>query len=62
MAHWIINNGYKIRKGGLGNVIPIHIAQTILMAHAVISSTNLKGQEVKSSLAQFTVLLTAVKN
>jgi hypothetical protein len=62
MAHWVINNGYKIRNGGLGSVIPIHIAQIILIAHAVISRTNLNGQERKSLLAQFTVLLTADKN
>jgi hypothetical protein len=43
-----MNNGYKIKNGGLGKVIPIHIAQVMLNTHAVISNTNLKGQERKS--------------
>jgi hypothetical protein len=48
IVHWIMNNGYKIKNGGLGKVIPIHIAQVMLNTHAVISNTNLKGQERKS--------------
>jgi hypothetical protein len=42
----MINNGYKIKNGGLGNVMPIHTAQPILMAHAVISRTNLNGHSL----------------
>jgi hypothetical protein len=40
-----MNSGYKIKNGGLGKVMPIHIAQVILSTHAVISNTNLKGQD-----------------
>jgi hypothetical protein len=43
IAHWVINNGYKIKNGGLGNVMPIHTAHIILMNQAVISRTNLNG-------------------
>jgi hypothetical protein len=43
IAHWVMNNGYSIRNGGFGKVIPIHIAHTILMNQAVISRTNLRG-------------------
>jgi hypothetical protein len=60
IQHWIINNGYSIRNGGLGNVIPIQAAQIILNAHAVISNTNRVGEERKSSLAQLTILVTVL--
>jgi hypothetical protein len=38
-----MNNGYRIKNGGLGKVMPIHIAQVILMNQAEISRTNLNG-------------------
>ena len=43
IAHWVMNNGYKIRNGGLGKVMPIHTAHIILMNQAVISRTNRTG-------------------
>lgn len=62
MAHCIINNGYKIKNGGLGKVMPIQTAQIMLMAQAVISKTNRKGHSLKSCLAQLYVLATELVN
>jgi hypothetical protein len=56
-AHCIINNGYNIKNGGLGNVIPIQIAHKMLRNQAVISNTNLKGHSLKSRLAQLYTLV-----
>ena len=39
-------------NGGLGKVMPIHIEHMILKHQAVISNENLKGQDLKSFLAQ----------
>ena len=47
-----MNSGYNIINGGLGKVMPIHIEQMMLIIHAVISNVNLKGQDLKSFLAQ----------
>jgi hypothetical protein len=60
IAHCVINNGYKIRNGGLGNVNPIHTAQTILMNQAVISMANRNGHFSKSSLAQLYIPTTVL--
>jgi len=52
MAHCAINNGYRIRNGGVGTVSAIVIEQAMLIAHAEISRTNLNGHSLKSPRAQ----------
>jgi hypothetical protein len=55
----VINNGYNIRKGGVGTVSIIVNAQPMLRNQANISSTHLVGLERQSSCIQ---LITPVKN
>jgi hypothetical protein len=44
MPHPAINNGYKIKNGGLGMVMAMTMLQPTLIIQAVNSATNLKGQ------------------
>lgn len=46
IIHWVINNGYSIRKGGLGTVRAIATEQLMLRAHAVISKTKRTGHSL----------------
>lgn len=39
----MINNGYRIKNGGVGTVNAIVTEQAILIAHAEISKINLNG-------------------
>jgi len=48
IAHCVINNGYKIKNGGVGTVSAMVIEQAILIAQAEISRTNLNGHSRKS--------------
>ena len=54
-AHCEIKSGYKIINGGLGSVSAMVMAQAMLPAQAITSSTNRKGQTLKSALIQVTI-------
>jgi hypothetical protein len=49
MAHCKINNGYKIKNGGVGTVSIIVNAHPILSAHANISRKQRRGLLCQSS-------------
>ena len=58
IAHWVMNNGYSIRKGGVGTVNIIVKLQPMLIIHAKISSVHLRGLLFQSSLTQSLMLYT----
>ncbi len=47
-----MNNGYKIKNGGCGKVMPIQAAHIILITQAVISSVKRTGCDSKSARIQ----------
>jgi hypothetical protein len=55
----VMNNGYRIKKGGFGTVSIIVKLQPILSIHARISSVHLSGLLFQSSLTQSLMLYTA---
>jgi hypothetical protein len=56
IAHWVMNSGYRIKKGGVGTVNIIVTEQPILMNHAKISRKQRRGLLRQSSLIQATML------
>ena len=52
IAHCVINNGYSIRKGGVGTVNIMVTLHPMLRNQARISSTHLTGLDFQSSRTQ----------
>lgn len=56
IAHCKINNGYKIKNGGVGTVNIMVTEHPILRSQATISNTHLTGLLFQSSRIQLTTL------
>lgn len=56
ILHCIMNNGYNTKKGGLGTVNIMTMAQVMLKAHASISRKHRQGFDFQSSRIQLIVL------